>query len=331
MDDKKTLGKSIVWNTVGSVYYAFCQWLMTVVIIYIASDYEPVGILGLSMTITNSFASLASFGMRSFQVSDIKKVYSNENYIMSRRITCLAAYLGCVIYSLFIGAAKEELLCILIYMIIRVTDSLEDVYQGVLQVNWRFDIIGKSYIARGTLQIAAFVGVFMLTNKLYLAFVVMAVLNSGVLLFYDKVKTSKIANLSRIHFEKKIINLLKSCSKLVVYYFLIASLATVVRVSIKNMCGVDELGVYSTISAPTIIIQLTASVIYSPFLPDISKSYFSGDKARFKGYIKKIFVIILASFAVITLAGYFLGEWALELLYNSDIASNSHLLLPLLW
>ena len=28
--DKKTLGKSIMWNTVGSVYYAMCQWVMTV-------------------------------------------------------------------------------------------------------------------------------------------------------------------------------------------------------------------------------------------------------------------------------------------------------------
>ena len=331
MEDKAKLGKSIAWNTIGSVYYAFCQWLMTVVIIYMTKDYKPVGILGLAMTVTNSFSSIASFGMRSFQVSDIKKVYSNENYIMSRRITCLAAYIACVVYTLIIDTTPEELICVLIYMLIRLVDSTEDVYQGVLQVNWRFDVIGKSFIARGTLQLIAFVCVFLLTKRLDLTFIVMALCDGAVLFLYDKRQTKKIADLGKITYDKKLLDLLRSCSKLVVYYFMVASLATVVRVSIKSMIGVDDLGVYSTISAPTIIIQLTASVIYSPFLPDISKTYFDGNKSRFMGYIKKIFLIIVAGFIVLNLGGYFLGEWALGILYNADVASHSELLLPLIW
>ena len=329
--DKSTLKKSIMWNTVGSVYYAFCQWVMTVVIIYMAKDYWPVGLFGLAMTVTNSFSSIASFGMRSFQVSDITKVYSNENYIMSRRLTCLVAYIACVIYSIIIGSSVEEVVCILIFMVIRVVDSTEDVYQGVLQVNWRFDVIGKSFIARGTLQLIAFIGVFLLTDKLYITFIVMALCDWAVLQFYDKRKTKQIAELGKIKLDDKIVNLLKACSKLVVYYFMVASLATVVRVSIKSICGVDELGIYSTIASPTVIIQLTASVIYSPFLPDISKSYFEGNKKRFVGYIKKIFLIIIAGFVVLNAGGYFLGHWALELLYNADVASHDELLLPLIW
>lgn len=158
--DKNILKKSIMWNTVGSVYYAFCQWVMTVAIIYMTKDYWPVGLFGLAMSVTNSFSSIASFGMRSFQVSDIKNVYSNENYVTSRRITCFVAYLACIIYSIFICSSIEEIVCILIFMVIRVIDSTEDVYQGVLQVNWRFDVIGKSFIARGSLQLIAFIGVF---------------------------------------------------------------------------------------------------------------------------------------------------------------------------
>ena len=329
--DKNTLKKSIMWNTFGSVYYAFCQWVMTVVIIYLAKDYWPVGLFGLAMTVTNSFSSIASFGMRSFQISDIKKVYSNENYIMSRRITCFVAYIACVVYSLIIGSSVEEVVCILIFMIIRVVDSTEDVFQGVLQVNWRFDVIGKSFIARGTLQLIAFVVLLVLTDKLYITFAVMALFDWLVLQFYDKRQTKKIANLSKIQYVSKIIDLLKACSKLVVYYFMVASFATVVRVSIKSICGVDKLGIYSTIASPTVIIQLTASVIYSPFLPDISKSYFDGNKKRFMGYIKRIFLIIVASFIVLNAGGYFLGHWALELLYKVDVASHDELLLPLIW
>ena len=329
--EKKILGKSILWNTVGSIYYAMCQWFMTVVIIHMSRDYTSVGILGLAMTVTNSFSSIASFGMRSYQVSDIRKIYSNENYIMSRYLTCFAAYLACIVYTAFIAKSTAELVCILIYMVIRVIDSTEDVYQGVLQVNWRFDVIGKSFIARGTLQLAAFIGVFILTHRLEFTLAAMAVLNGAVLLFYDRRKTRDIAGLGRIRFERKVIDLLKNCSKLVVYYFMAASLATVVRVSIKEICGVDELGVYSTIAAPTVIIQLTANVVYSPFLPGISKAFFDGNRKKFIGYIRNIFLIIAGGFAAVNVGGYFLGHRALELLYNADVASHDKLLLPLIW
>lgn len=159
----------------------------------------------------------------------------------------------------------------------------------------------------------------------------MALCDWIVLQFYDKRKTREIACLGKLKLDDKILELLKACSKLVVYYFMVASLATVVRVSIKSICGVNELGVYSTISSPTVIISLTASVIYSPFLPDISKSYFEGNKKRFIGYIKKIFLIIIAGFVLLNVGGYFLGHWALELLYNSDVASHDELLIPLIW
>lgn len=331
MEDKNVLKKSVLWNTVGSIYYAVCQWVMTVIIVYISKDYWPVGMFGLAMTVTNSFSSIASFGMRSFQISDIRKVYTNEDYIMSRRISCAAAYLACAVYSIIIGTSAMEVICILIYMIMRVVDSTEDVYQGVLQTNWRFDVIGKSFLARGTLQLISFVGVFLLTQELYLTFLAMAVSDWVILQFYDKRKTKEIAGLGEIKYDKRIINLFKSCIKLVLYYFMVASLATVVRVSIKGMCGMDELGIYSTVSAPTVIIQLTASVIYSPFIPGIAKTYFSGDKEKFIGYIKKIFAIIAVAFVILNLGGYFLGHWGLELLYSTDIANHDEYLLPLIW
>ena len=74
---------------------------------------------------------------------------------------------------------------------------------------------------------------------------------------------------------------------LVVYYFMANSLATVVRVSIKNHMGQDLLGIYSTVASPTVIVQLLASVVFSPFLPLFAKAYNSGNKKLFSQYIKK--------------------------------------------
>ncbi len=332
MESNALMKKSIMWNTVGNVYFSFCQWLMTVLIVYMSKDnYWPVGMLGLAMSVTNSFASIASFGMRSFQISDITKVYSNEDYIMSRRITCAVAYIACVVYSVIVCTSPMEIICILIYMCMRIVESAEDVYQGVLQTNWRFDIIGKSYIMRGTLQLASFVVVFLLTREMYITFIFIALSDWLVFQFYDKKQTRNIAGIGKVKYDARIIKLLKSCAGLVVYYFMASSFATVVRVSIKQKCGIEELGIYSTVASPTVIIQLTASVIYSPFIPGIARTFFDGNKEKFIGYIKKISLIIVAAFVVLNIGGYLLGHWGLELLYNPSIAAHDEYLIPLIW
>lgn len=323
--------KNLLWNTVGSVYYSFCQWVMTIIIVYLTPNLEIIGILGLALTVTNSFTAISSFGMRSFQVSDINNQYRNEEYIMSRRVSALAAYLLCILYSVLIDCSRNELVCIMLYMLLRLVESTEDVYQGVLQKNWRFDIIGKSYLIRGTLQILMFIMVFSFTNDLKWTFGTMFLSNFLVLLIYDVRNTNKIAKISRIRWDKKILNLYKSCSILVVYNFTINSLATVVRVSIREILGNECLGIYTTIASPTVIIQLVASVLFSPFIPFFAQVYNKKEKAKFIYYIKCSIIIIAVAFGVMNILGVLFGEFALNILYTTEIASNYKLLLPLLW
>lgn len=331
MQQNIDMKKNLLWNTVGSVYYSFCQWAMTIIIVYLTPNLEIIGILGLALTVTNSFTAISSFGMRSFQVSDLNNQYCNEEYIMSRRVSALAAYLLCILYSVFIGCSRDEFICIMLYMLLRLVESTEDVYQGVLQKNWRFDIIGKSYLLRGTLQILLFVIVFSCTNDLKWTFGAMFLSNFLVLLTYDIRYTKKIGKISHIRWNKRILNLYKSCSILVVYTFTINSLATVVRVSIRETLGSECLGIYTTIASPTVIIQLVASVVFSPFIPYFAEVYNKKEKDKFISYIKCSLIIIAVAFGVVNIFGVLFGELALNILYTVEIASNYKLLLPLLW
>ena len=304
---------------------------MTVIVVYLTSDYGVIGTLGLAMTITNSFTTISSFGMRSYQISDSNHQFSDSEYIASRRITAVVAFVLCAIYVIVIGTNIKELICILSYMLLRLVESTEDVYQGILQIYWRYDIIGKSYILRGTLQIFLFVLCFLLTNNLTITFLVMFFSNLVVLILYDKRIVNKIANVVTIIWSNNLIRLFKECAVLVVYYFMANSLATVVRVSIKNHMGQDLLGIYSTVASPTVIVQLLASVVFSPFLPLFAKAYNSGNKKLFSQYIKKIVVCIIIGFIFVNIATILFGKWGLQILYNSDIASHYELLLPLVW
>lgn len=71
---KLTIQESIVWNSVGSLVYLATQWLTTILVVRLAGV-DAAGNLTLAMSIGNLVYSIALFGMRNFQVSDISEEY----------------------------------------------------------------------------------------------------------------------------------------------------------------------------------------------------------------------------------------------------------------
>lgn len=328
---ESNIKNNIAWNTFGNIYYSFCQWFMTIVIIYLTDDYGVIGNLGLAMTITNSFTTISSFGMRSFQISDVNHQYSDSEYVTSRRITATIAFMLCFIYSISIGSNIQELACIMSYMILRLIESTEDVYQGILQINNKYDIIGKSYIIRGSLQIMVFIVAFGFTKKLELTFLLMVLSNLPVFICYDIKNVKKLVYLKKIFWTNKLIGLYRACLSIVVYNFLSSSLVTMVRVNVKKILGSGMLGLYSTIASPTVIVQLASASIFSPFIPLFAKAYNQKNIRLFKLYIRRIIICIFVGFIIVTLGALVFGELGLKILYNDEIASHVDLLLPLVW
>ena len=80
--NKKRLSiqENIIWNTVGSIIYMVTQWLITILVVRIAGV-DTAGNLTLAISVNNIFYSIAMFGIRNYQVSDVKEKYSNNIYI----------------------------------------------------------------------------------------------------------------------------------------------------------------------------------------------------------------------------------------------------------
>lgn len=155
MEHKKiSMKASILWNSWGSIFYLGCQWLLTVLVVRLAGV-EESGILSLAMSVSNIWYSLAVYGMRNYQVSDVTDKYKNGTYIFSRWITGFLSLAGCVIYTAVISYSLEQKLCILIYFLYKLTEAYFDIYAGIYQKEWRMDFIGKSMTARGVLTLEA--------------------------------------------------------------------------------------------------------------------------------------------------------------------------------
>lgn len=75
MSDK--IFENIVWNATGNFTYLAAQWVI-VVLVTRKTGLENAGILSLAMSISATFQTLAFFGMRNYQVSDVKRKYVLE-------------------------------------------------------------------------------------------------------------------------------------------------------------------------------------------------------------------------------------------------------------
>lgn len=188
----------MAFNSMGSLFYLLCQWLLTVVVVPLCS-FEAAGILTLSISLTNVFFTLATFGIRIFQVSDSQGKYGPGLYISTRVFTCLCSFALCAAFLLCNRQyTAEQVLCILFYMLYRIGEALVDVLAGEEQKAYRFDYVGLSFLFRGLTTLLSFSLMLYCTRNLTLTLLVMAVMTLGVVLAYDGRKVKALTGF-RLH------------------------------------------------------------------------------------------------------------------------------------
>ena len=140
--------KNVAWNAIGNVTYLVCQWVVTV-LVTVLGGFEDAGVLSVAMSVSATVQTLAMFGIRSYQVSDLKNKYTDTCYVGFRTLTCALAMIVCVIFSLVSGYLGGQLLAICLFMLFRLAESYADVLHGIAQKNGRLDIAGKSFTVKG--------------------------------------------------------------------------------------------------------------------------------------------------------------------------------------
>lgn len=319
----------VLLNTFGSVFYCACQWLITIIVVRISS-YENAGYLSLAMTTSSSFSAIALFSMRNFQVSDIKEEYTSDIYVGSRIITCGAAFV-CCFFSVLLTAEKYQILCTMAYMAIRVVEAVVDVMHGIDQKYNRYDYIGISYVLRGISTIAVFPVLLKVTGELSVTLIVIAVLNFLVAIAFDWRKTHAVDGFAVTLYSRKICDLLKKCLPIVVFSFLLSLENLIPKTILQSNYGTDMLGIYSSIASPTLVVQVFASVAFSPFIPIISQSIYSNQIDKYKNMMHKLYLIFIGMGIIVSLGAALLGRPVLQMLLGKDILQYYSIFMPIVW
>jgi O-antigen/teichoic acid export membrane protein len=351
---KRSVQENMIYNTIGTITYYFCQWIITIALGRI-SGYHDTGIFSLAMTVTTAPAIIGLFNIRNFQVSDLQGEYSDSVYLKSRFYTNAASLLVCIILIVCNGYHGNTVQVILAYMMLKIVDGFADVFYAIDQREERLDIAGISLTIRGICGLVLFFIVYMSTKNLTWSTMIMVFFSILFLLLFDysffqkkqkevaqktvtgKPEIEQVAVQEAAKGKKvketenhNILSLLFTCFPLMAVNFLNNLSLSVPRIYLERFHGSTIMGIYALVSSPTVVIQLAASTLFAPLVPIMTSRYLAKDKKGFLKILRNFGLLMLAVTVVSIVGGKLLGRWALILICGRKIAPHVWLFVPVL-
>lgn len=330
MKKKLSFSQNLIWNSLGSFVYLICQWLLTLIVVRLSSDFENAGNLSLAISITNIFFTIACFNVRPYLVSDINHKYTTKEYSGFRVLSCILSLILCLGYISAFSYGMKQLLTIMLYMIFKLGEAYVDLLHGIEQREDRMDIGAISLILRGISLIVSFSVILYLTDNINLSIIGMIFITFLIIVFYDIRKCKYFGNIIP---EIKITVMKKLSLELMPLLIgaLVNTLSTnIPRQILEKVMGTNALGIYATVATPAAIVQVASSYIFNP-LQTVFANYKNEEKyLEFKNLLLKTSIILLGLSIICCIGVVLFGKWGLMLLYGNNIGEYSYLLLPII-
>lgn len=319
--------KEMLLNLWATFVYFFSQWLLIIAITRF-KGYDNAGTFTLSVSFSNIFGYIGRFGIRGFQVGDVRFKYSDNQYISSRIITSAASILPFGIALAVCDYRPNLEAACLAMMCYKLLEGFDDVWAGSMQRRHRYDWIAISYTAKAMLPFAGFVLMMQMEAPLHLCIWSMVFLYLSILLFYDFPHLTKaapfrwsIGGLRQLHLQ---------CIPLMVMTILDAIIVYLPRNAVEKVLGAQELGYYGTISIIVVVFSTLAGSVWGSVLTRYSEII---QERRWRDFSKITAAVSLTLGAVALLAitvGNLVGPFFYQLLFGAEILSHMNLLFPVL-
>lgn len=324
---------SYIWNMLGSMLTAF-QSVIMLMILTRTLGLTDAGIFTIAYANANLFLTIGKYGMRYYQVSDVKHQFSFKEYKASRIVSCIAMILISTLYILITSKqnnySAEKSLIILCMCVFKMIDAVEDVYIAMYQQEGRLDVGSKLMTVRIFFTLCVFSVCLLLLKNLLNALIVSTVftviyLILLLLLTYPKFKKQE----RKLRFQN-VTCLLRVCFPLCISAFLSFYIGNAPKYAIDAQLNDTLQACYGFISMPVFVIGLLNNFIFNPIITQMSVLW---SHKCYKEFIKKVAVqvLVIAAITLICVIGaYLLGVPVLSILYNTDLSDYKTELIVLL-
>lgn len=329
MPKQLSVKANMLWNSAGSMVYLACQWAITIVVVRLSTGFDDAGLLSLAMSVVGIFSTFANYKMGTYQVSDIRHENTVGEYMSFRILTLTVSFAICMIYA-FCTCSAYALITIALFYAFKAVGLLIDILHAVDQINRRMDYMGISFMLQGTLTFAAFVAVFWLSQNLNLAIFAMILAALAVLFMFDLPRCQRFERVRLGLSWRKALFFLRVSFPAVVASVAASAIFTIPKQYLAMVSGDAALGIYASVAAPALVIQMGAQYLYGPLLDIFPRLFFEEDRKGFLLLLVKTVVGIICVTIVCAVILEFVGGWALQLLFGEGIAPYVYLLQPII-
>lgn len=322
ISDRNIEKNAYLWNMVGSMLMAF-QSVFMLMILTRTVGLEEAGIFTIANANANLFLTIGKYGMRNFQVSDLKNQFLFSEYRRSRIVTTtvmVAAAIGYLVYTAAVYDYSMKKTQIILWMcILKAVDSIEDVYHGLYQRFNRLDIASKAMTFRILITIIAFGAGLIFIRDLLIVLIISTIISSLLLFIFTKWTIAEFKINTNKAKKSNIGELLKINFPLASVTFLSFYIGNAPKYAIDAVLTDELQACYGFIAMPVFVIGLLNNFIFNPMLYKISLLW---NEKRLKEFIWKIaiqvgFVVVITIVCII--GAYFMGVPVLSWLYNTDL------------
>lgn len=316
-DNPATLEKrNMSWNMLGSFLYAFASMALTMAVIQIVGD-DQGGIFTFAFTaFGQQMFTVAYFGIRPFQITDVENRYSFGNYLRLRLVTSGAALIIGIGFVLMNGSYTAEKAWVVFLMVCyKVIDGFADAYEAEFQRSGRLYLTGKSNTFRTLLSVGSFITALLATKNLVFASAVAVAAQVAGALLFDIAIIGALDNIDWSWDKKACEDLARSCVLLFFSVFLDFYIFSAAKYAIDGNLDSAAQAVYGAIFMPTSVINLVAGFVIRPYLTKLSLYWEMREYERFGGVIGRIFLVILGLTALAVGGAALLGIPVISLLY----------------
>ena len=285
------------------------------------SNFDDAGIYTIAISICSISGIVATLSMYQYQVSDQYRCYSESDYYCCRLIT-IGLSIATTVFAVWIFHYNyKETLVICGYLLYKLILSYVHLYEASLQIQKRLDYAGKCSIAEGIVSVIAFISSYYCWTNIVLSTVLMAIM--GGLTYYFLMKWGYIRIIGHRYPTAYTLDNVKKLL-LIGAQLLISGVTPIIltaspKIMLNQYSTTALVGIFGTLSAPTVIVTTLATAIFAPFVVkfadySIKKQF---DKIR-KGCVKMIIIIFAFGTGCIVLSMFF-AQPIFELMYGSVI------------
>lgn len=316
--------KILFWNMMGSLSVG----LLSIVLLLLVARLLPNKVAD-TYSIAYAFGHLifivSLFQVRNFQATDVSEAYSFNSYFWARVVTCCLGMIVALVYGLLTANQLDKWLAIVLICLLRLTDAISDVFQGLFQQQERMDIAGKSLFYRNALVVMVFGLTLLCYRQLHLALVVTTFASALFVVCFDYRQSKSFVSLKCRYFSyRKIISLLKTCFPLFLSGFLLVFIYNQPKYTIDlyldgGLLPVGSQTVFSIIFMPAFVMNLVI-MFFRPLFTQLAIQLDHHHFEAFKALRRKLLAGMCLMCLVILLVGYVVGLPVLGLIYGVNLA-----------